>query len=69
MAKETLKEKTKSFASMFSRNIEDIRTGIDEGSKDIDRINMAKFARILGFVILLSGILYLISFLQTINLI
>jgi hypothetical protein len=69
MAKESLREKTRAFASLFSKRVDDVRVGIDEGTEDFNKVHIARFARIIGFVILLSGILYFFSFLQKAGLI
>ncbi len=52
------------YADNISQNINDMRTGLNEAGKDLDRANLAKLARIMGFVMLSAGILYLISTLK-----
>ncbi len=52
------------YADNITQNINDMRTGLNNMARDTDRVNMAKFARVLGFTMLAAGILYLISTIQ-----
>ena len=58
------KEKNKKIQWNPIRGLNDLRAGIDEDSKDIDRINMAKLARVLGFVLAIAAVLFFISALK-----
>ena len=56
------------YADNITQNINDMRTGLNNMASDSDRVNMAKFARVLGFTMLAAGILYLISTIQKLGL-
>lgn len=58
------KDKTNKIQWNPIRGLNDLRAGIDEDSKDIDRANIAKLARILGFVLVIAAVLFLISALK-----
>jgi len=47
-----------------SRTISDIRAGLDEDSEDYNKKNLAMLARVIGFAMLISAILYFINALQ-----
>ncbi len=44
--------------------IDDMRTGLNDVDKSVDRVELARLARILGFVMLVAGLLYVIITLQ-----
>lgn len=57
---------------MFSdirASIEDMRTGLNDAGKSIDRIALAKFCRLVGIAMLVASLLYLIATLNKISMI
>lgn len=69
MAKKSTRERARDFSSNFTRNLSNLRAGVDEDGMDLNRKNIAMFARIVGFALLLAGMLFLISTLQNFGLI
>lgn len=60
------KERTNPFAGIRS-SINDMRTGLNDAGKSIDRITLAKFCRVVGFGMLVASLLYLIATLKSLG--
>ena len=69
MAKQSTKQRARDFANVFTRNMTNLREGLDEDGQDLDKKNVALFARVLGFVLLAAGLLLFVSTLQKFGLI
>ena len=67
MAKEK-RQRNNPFAEVRS-SIDDMRTGLNDFGKSIDRITLAKFCRIIGVAMLVASLLYLITTLKKLGVI
>ena len=54
------KENRKNPFTGIRSSIDDMRTGLNDAGKSIDRMSLAKFCRVVGFGMLVASLLYLI---------
>jgi len=60
------KEKRNPFGDIRS-SISDMRTGLNDAGKSIDRVSLAKFCRVVGFAMLIASFIYLIVTLKNLG--